>query len=229
MSNGVPFAELVATVELDTSKLDRSVAALDKKLDSIAQSLGRMEGKTKGAGKGLDDAATSGNKFSGALGLLESKFAGSSAAAAQFSNLISGLGVGGGPFALAATGALAAGAAVFALAKHSADAAGEIHDLSISTGVSVETLSAFRLVARQAGLSMEEFGGSLEKFDKLIGEAANGSDQAREKLMRFGIDPINALNDQEGALAKVFERINALPEGIQRVTAAQDAFGREDG
>lgn len=226
MSNGVPFAELIATVELDTSKLDRSVAALDKKLDGIAQSLGRMEGKTKGAGKGLDDAAMSGNKFSGALGLLESKFAGSSAAAGQFSSLISGLGVGGGPFALAATGALAVGAAVFALGNHSADAAAEMHDLSLSTGVSVETLSAFRLVARQAGLSMEEFGSSIEKFDKLIGEAANGSDSAREKLMRFGIDPIQALNDQEGALAKVFKRINDLPEGIQRVTAAQEAFGR---
>jgi hypothetical protein len=229
----VNFAELVATVELDLSKFDRPATKAQQQLLDIAKQSEKTDGAVKQAAKGLDRAAqsatglsSSGGALSGVLSTLETRLAGSSAVAGEFSGILSGLGASGGPLALVATGALAAGAAVFSLAKFSADAAGEIHDLSISTGVSVETLSAFRLVAKQSGLSMEEFGSSLEKFDKLIGEAAHGSDEATQKLLRFGIEPQAALKNQEAALAAVFKRINDLPPGIERTIAAQDAFGR---
>lgn len=123
-------------------------------------------------------------------------------------------------------GAIAVGGALFSLAKQAADAGSEIHDLSQRTGVSVETLSAFRLVAQQSGTSLDEFASGMGKFNRTISEAARGSDQATDALKRFGIDPRQALNDQQGALARVFQVINSLPPGIQRATAAQLAFGR---
>ncbi len=132
----------------------------------------------------------------------------------------------GTAIAAAATTAVGLGAAVFALAKHASEAGSQIYDLSQRTGASVELLSAFRLVTEQSNSSVEEFGNGLSKFNRLIGEAAHGSQQATEKLKRFGIDPQEALKDQEAALGKVFARINALPPGIQRSIAAQEAFGK---
>jgi hypothetical protein len=145
---------------------------------------------------------------------------------ASMSKMAAALPLVGAGIAAVAGAAIGAGVAIFGLAKNAADAGSEIYDLSQRTGASVETLSALRLVAQQSGTSLEEFAGGVSKFNCLIGEAAKGSDEATEKLKRFGIEPREALQNQEAALAKVFKVINDLPPGLQRSIAAQEAFGR---
>lgn len=143
---------------------------------------------------------------------------------------ISALG-GSTAIAAAGVGALGAGAAltaklVWELVQGAAEAGKEVGDLSRRTGVSVETLSAFRLAARQSKISLEDFAGGISNFNQLVGQAARGSDEATAKLKRFGLEPRDAILGQEAALGKVFQRIMALPPGIQRSIAAQDAFGK---
>jgi hypothetical protein len=115
---------------------------------------------------------------------------------------------------------------LIALAKGAADAGAEFHDLSQESAVSVETLSSLKPAIEQSGESLENVAGMIGKFNKLIGEAASGSDEATAKLKRFGIEPQEGLENQEAALEKVFKRIHELPTPIEKAIASQNAFGK---
>jgi hypothetical protein len=130
--------------------------------------------------------------------------------------------------AIAGVAAIATGAAVglFALTKSSAEYGGAIKDAQEKTGLGAQTLSTLRYAAEQGNQSFETLSGGITKFTKLIGEAAEGSQEAKEKLKRLGIDPQAAIKDLDGALKKVFDRIYALPPGVAQTKAAIDAFGK---
>jgi hypothetical protein len=115
---------------------------------------------------------------------------------------------------------------LFSLAKGASDAGSSFHDLSQETAVSVETLSALKPAADQSSSSIEEVAKGISKFNKLIGEAAGGSKEATRELKRFGLEPQEALKNNEAALARVFKRIHELPTPIEKAIAAQRAFGK---
>jgi hypothetical protein len=83
-----------------------------------------------------------------------------------------------------------------------------------------------KVAADQSGSSLEEVSKSVTKFTRLVGDAADGSEEAKEKLRKLGVDPQEAIKDLDGALAKVFERIVSLPTPVERTNAAIDAFGK---
>jgi hypothetical protein len=129
--------------------------------------------------------------------------------------------------ASAITGAVTTvGIAVFDLAKETSDYGSIIHDLGEKTGLSAETISSIKFAADQSGSSIEDFSQGLVRFEKTVGEAARGSDEAKAKLIRLGIDPKAAINDLEGALGKAFKTIHDAPPGIRQTNAAMDAFGK---
>lgn len=138
-----------------------------------------------------------------------------------------------GPAAIATAGIAAIGAAtvttgvaLFNLTKNAADYGSTIYDASKKTGLHAESLSAMDFAAKQSGTSLEQITGGIAKFSKTVGEAADGSDKAAAKLKDLGITPQEAINDLDGALGKVFQRIIAAPPGIERMTLAQKAFGK---
>lgn len=120
----------------------------------------------------------------------------------------------------------AAAAIMFKLASSAADAGDHFFDLNRKTGVSVEILSSLAPAAEDSGSSIDELAQGVSRFNKKIGEAAAGSKEAKEDLKQFGIEPLDAINNQEAALAKVFKRIVELPPTIERGIAAQKAFGK---
>jgi ABC-type transporter Mla subunit MlaD len=122
--------------------------------------------------------------------------------------------------------AIGAGAALFGLAKQTADLGSEIFDASQKTGLGAEALSSLKLAADQSSSSLAEVAKGVTVFSRTVAEAARGSDEAKDKLRRLGIDPQEAINDLQGALAKAFKTINDAPEGIKQTAAATDAFGR---
>lgn len=106
------------------------------------------------------------------------------------------------------------------------DAGSKLHDLSSNTGISVETLSALSVAAAESDKSIDDLASGVQKFNKLIGEAAGGSKEAKQQLKLFGIEPQEALKNQEAALDKVLKKIIETPPGIQRTILAQKAFGK---
>lgn len=117
------------------------------------------------------------------------------------------------------------GGALLASEKRFADAGSKVHDLAQQMGVAAETASTLKFAVEQSGGQFEDIVQPISRFSVLVGEAARNSDEAKRKLVRFGIDPQKDLNDLDGMLAKVFKRIYDAPPGIARMTLAADAFG----
>lgn len=127
-------------------------------------------------------------------------------------------------------GAILATVAIFAflfrLSQGAAEAGSEIHDLTQELGVSAETLSTLKVATQTTSTTFEEAAGFVSKFNKLIGEAADGSKEAARNLTRLGVDPQKALKNNEAALAAVFKRIHELPTPYEKARASQIAFGK---
>jgi hypothetical protein len=202
----VAIDELLVSFGSDTKGFERGAKLVQDKLKEVASEADKAGDALKSTGdKGVSGFSALGNNLKGLYGNLANIKAG---------------------FDLAKSGVETVVGTLWGFVKVTTEAGSEIHDLAIRTGVSVEQLSAFRLVAKQSRVELSEFGNGVSKFNRLISEAARGSDSAKESLKRFGIDPKDALQNQQAALAKVFETINSLPPGIQRATAAQLAFGK---
>lgn len=124
----------------------------------------------------------------------------------------------------------AAGIAVtrqlFDMSKAASEYGSAIFDASEKTGLHAESLSAMDFAAKQSGSSLEAITGAIAKYSKTVGAAIDGSKEAAENLTALGVDPQEALNDLDGSLAKVFDRIAKAKPGIEQITLAQKAFGK---
>jgi hypothetical protein len=147
--------------------------------------------------------------------------------------LASSLGSAALPAGVIAGGLLAMGTAavtatgyLFQLTKQAADYGSEIYNATVKTGLHAETISALQLASDRTGVSMESLGTIVNRFSKVVGEAAQGSDEAKEKLTRLGLDPKQAMTDLDGTLGKVFLKIQNMPNQIAKATAAQQLFGK---
>ena len=168
------------------------------------------------------------------LNLIPDSAAKASSTLSAMSGSVSGIAEAAGPAGIA-VGALTVGitAAVgvglqlsktlFDLAKQASDYGSQIYDASQKTGISTETLSALKYAADTSGSSLESVSGSVTKFSKLI---ADGSDESKKKLIALGLDPQTAINDLDGSLAQVFQKIADAENPIAAAKLATDAFGK---
>ena len=115
------------------------------------------------------------------------------------------------------------------LIKGSIDAADNLNDLSMRTGVAVEDLDALGFAAEQNGTSLDAVSGALQKMARLMGEAAGGSVKANAVLQQFGISAAEIQNGSisaTDALGRIADRISQMPDGLQKAAAAQMVFGK---
>jgi lambda family phage tail tape measure protein len=103
------------------------------------------------------------------------------------------------------------------------DTADRLNDLRQSTGLTVRELDALGFVAAQNGTSLDAAAGALSKLSRLMGQAAGGNKEATETLRQFGV---TANDTADGALAKIADRIAAMPNGWEKTAAAQRVFGK---
>jgi hypothetical protein len=121
------------------------------------------------------------------------------------------------------------GAALFGLTKQAAEYGSVIHDASDKTGLHAETLTAMDLAAKQSNTSLEQVTKAVSKFSVQVDAAAQGSKEATAMLERFGLTPQKALNDLDGALGKVFQKIVNTTNVNERAGLAAAAFGKKMG
>jgi hypothetical protein len=122
------------------------------------------------------------------------------------------------------TAGLGVGEILLHLAKQAAEYGSSIKDASEKTGLHAEDLSALKIAGDHAGVTLEQITGSIQKYSILLGEAATGTDKAQKLLIKWGIDPKNAVEDLTGALDKAFTVISSLENPSLKAAAAQDLF-----
>lgn len=111
---------------------------------------------------------------------------------------------------------------LFTLVHNTAEFQGKLFDLSLQTGVSVETLSALEVVARTTGSSIESLVQSLGIFQRRLEEAQEPGTKAAEIFKRLGVDAL----DTETALRQTIASLARMPEGFRQTALALEVFGR---
>ena len=128
--------------------------------------------------------------------------------------------------ALAGIGAMAAGAFAVGI-KSALDYAGNISDVAARTGIASGQLAILQQAFKDAGLGAEQAGPTINKMQRALFEAANGSKEAKDALAQLGlsVDDLLKLSPSEQ-----FEAITAALRGVNDEAAssalAMRIFGR---
>jgi hypothetical protein len=133
---------------------------------------------------------------------------------------------------IAAAGAAAMGALAVAAAgvKKALDMGGQLSDIAGQTGLTAGRVMLLRTAFDQAGIGADEVGATINRMQRSLAEATNGTGPAAEALQKLGLSA-----GQLSGMApdKAFESIGAALAGIanptERAAAAMDIFGRSGG
>jgi hypothetical protein len=160
------------------------------------------------------------------LGKIGEYAASASGGFAKLGGGMSAVAVGGG----VAVGAMAAvGAGAIGVALHVAESAAKLHELSQSTGVSVEALSGFSFVAKQTGVDTQVMTTGLERLSKSAAAAAAAPAGAVNAYSRLGIsvrDSGGNIRSVESIFEDVADRFAKMPDGVTKSALAMQIFGR---
>lgn len=143
-------------------------------------------------------------------------------AVSSLTNVSSRLGIIAGVSVIAASAIGGVVTDLASLVKSSAQAGGELFDLSQKTGFVVETLSGLSIVAKTTGSDIQAISGSLIIFQKNMEAAGDSTSKQGELFKRLNIDT----RDNEKALRQVFTVLGKYKEGSQQTALATQFFGR---
>lgn len=111
--------------------------------------------------------------------------------------------------------------------KHVIDLGDELNDMSIRTGVAVETLSKLKVVAEQNGSSLEELAGSYKFMLRNQSEAIYGSKQAVQSFKQINITVAELKQlSSEDLFLLIAQRVGELGKESDRTKVLMDIFGR---
>lgn len=105
----------------------------------------------------------------------------------------------------------------------------ELHKLSIITGQSVESLSAMRSIAKQAGVEFDGVANGAAKLAKNMLEAARGNGKAGATFDELGLsvrDSSGQLKTSDQMMLEVAKSLAGMSNETQRVAYAQQLFGK---
>lgn len=120
-------------------------------------------------------------------------------------------------------------AAAVAFAKSSIDAAGAIKDVSDAAGVTTDTLQEMRHAASLSGISFDELDGSMQQFNKRVGELRSGSGSLYSYLKKVDeglLSQVKAANSTDDALNLIYKAMKNVTNESERAALAAAAFGR---
>ncbi len=146
-------------------------------------------------------------------------FAGAVPGVGGFAAALGPVGIGLG---VVAGGALAAVGAVTALVKSAVDAGSKFNDLSIKTGLSVETLSGLTLQAKQSGTSIEALASGVFMLQKNM---QGGSADTLKFAADMGITEEN-VSDADGTLRRLLQGLAKIPDEATRNAVGAKLMGR---
>lgn len=125
-------------------------------------------------------------------------------------------------------GALAVGA-LAGFVKQSIDAADASRKSAQAVGLATEEYTALQYAAKLAGVGTGELDAGLSKLNRTIAGAANGGKAQLEAFDRLGVSVLDAggkIKASDQILAEVADKFQALPDGVQKSSAAMELFGR---
>lgn len=109
-----------------------------------------------------------------------------------------------------------------------ADFTNEMGDLAGMTGVSVETLNAFRFAIETNGGSLKDLEAAFKGLPKRLDDFRRGTGEAKVGLEELGFSQADAarfLEDADGAVREITDRLQRVEDPAKRAAAATAIFG----
>jgi len=198
----VSLEELMVSFGADTAGFERGAKRVEDKLKDVAR-----EAEKTGEKLSFGDKIKSG--FSSLQGTFQS-------IGSNLANIKAGLDI-----------AKDIGGFFFDMAKGAAEAGSKFHDLSLQTGVSVETFSGLQLQLKQSGTDMDALARAAVFLQKNLGEAASGNKELQRAFAALGIKDVRAaLNDTDGSLRTVIKSLGQMESAGQRNAAGSKVMGK---
>lgn len=145
----------------------------------------------------------------------------------EMASYVAGWKLAGGAILGAGAVAVSVGGTLFAMAKQAADAGSRFNDLSIKTGLSVETLSGLSVQLTQSGTSVDVFANNVFLMQRNLEKAATGGKEMRAAFANLGVEDANAaLSDTEGTVRTLFASLAKIPDVAQRNAEGARIFGK---
>lgn len=121
---------------------------------------------------------------------------------------------------------VAAIAGVTALAKGAIDTADNLNDLSIRTGVAVESLSRFGAAAEDSGSTIDEVGKAMGRLARGIVDPASATSEALSKIGVATRDARGKILSLDEIMLGVADKFAKLPDGAEKTALAMELFGK---
>lgn len=125
--------------------------------------------------------------------------------------------------------AIAAGGAMFGVAKKSMDALDRIDKLSQKIGVSRDAFQTWEYVLSQSGTDIEKMQVGLKTMVQRMDETARGAGQGAAMFGKLGVsvmDSTGKMRDQEDVFNDTVLALTKMPEGAEKSRLAFELFGK---
>ena len=133
----------------------------------------------------------------------------------------------GGPKGLAVAAVGAAAAIGVKLVGSFLSAADDIGKMSTATGISTTTLQEWAFAAEQSGTDIDKVRNGLNRFNRVIEDASNGSKTATDTLEALGLSAVELGNaTPEQRMLAFSDAISGIENPGQRAALVQQAMGR---
>ncbi len=211
----------------------RAAQDLQLRLLKETETLNKMQGELNQTQKSLDGMGNESADTAGQVDNLAKKEDEAERKAISLKGALGGLGKGlktlGTIAAGAAAGVAAIGAGITKAFLSTADAAGELVDLSLKTGFTTTQLQEIDYVGKQLGTDTDTMVSSLARMTRSMGAAKEGTGAQAEAFAALGISVTDAngnLRDSRTVFAEAIDALGKMPNETERDAAAMELFGR---
>jgi hypothetical protein len=221
--------ERIAKEKGETS---RAAQDLQIKLNRETETLNKMQRELKQTEKGLDEVGdeskTTGKEVQD-LGekteAAERKMGGFGAALSKLGGFAKGAVVA---IAAVGTAALAAAAGIAGMVLKATDAAGELVDMSLKTGLSTTTLQELAYVGDQVGTGVDTITSSLARLTRSMSDTGTSKEvtAAFDTLGVAARDSNGNLRDSEVVFGELIDALGEVENETERDALAMEIFGR---
>lgn len=222
--------ERIAGEQGDSSKVAQEMLI---RLNKETETLGKMQAEVNKSERALQEMGEASEEAGGKVDNLADQEDKATKNAIKMGDVMKGLGtvMKGLVTAVAGVGAAVAGvgAAITGLVLTSADAAGELVDLSAKTGISTTQLQEMAYAGEQLGVSVDTIAGSMARLTRGMGDARSGTGPAAEAFAALGVsvgDANGNLRDNQYVFADVIDALQKIPNEAERDALAMEIFGK---
>lgn len=210
------WAVQLNNAQAELNSMERELKSNEKALDGVADEFDDAE---KQADQFGDELKAAGDKADDASGRFQ-----------KLGGVLKGIGAAMGT-AFVAVGAAAIGAAksLTDMTVGAAAYADEILTMSTVTGMSTESLQAYKYAAELVDVSMETLTGSMSKQVKSMASARDGSAKFADAYAKLGIsvtDSSGQLRDSETVYWETIDALGKISNETERDALAMQIFGK---